>query len=173
MTIKQNKGQTVLYAFLTLMGMALLFFFVFVDIAGVPHEANIILDNPVIYWAFKLVSLVCGLFCLWGEIYFVRQMFSKEPLVEICDEYFYDNSSAISLGKIKWDDMEIAYVKGGFLNIKLKDPELYFKRKNKLQLMLIKSNIKLGYGDACISPQRLKNKSKVFLDEFAKRKSID
>ena len=172
MIIKQNKGQTILYAFLTLIVLAGCFFIAFFDLRQVPHEPSFLIDNAVIYWIFRLLGFACGAFCVFGEVYFIRQMFSKEPLVEICDEYFYDNSSAISLGKITWEDMESAYIKGGFLNIKLKSPEVYFSRKNKLRLMLIKLNLKLGYGDVCISPQRLKNHSEEFIAEFKKRKEI-
>ena len=100
-------------------------------------------------------------------------MLSKGPLIEICDEYFYDNSSAISLGKIDWSEMERVYIKGGFLNIKLKNPEPYLRKKNWLQMLMIKGNYRLGYGDVCISPERFKKEAESFIDEFSKRRVID
>jgi hypothetical protein len=173
MIIKQNKGQTLLYAFLTLIVLVGCFFVAFFDLREVSHEPSILIDNAVIYWIFRLLGFACGVFFVCGEVYLVKQMFSKEPLMELCDEYFYDNSSAISLGKIPWEDMESAYIKGGFLNIKLKEPDYYFKRKSGFLRLLIKLNLKLGYGDICISPQRLKNYSEEFITEFKKRKDID
>lgn len=173
MTIKQNKGQTLLYAFMTLIGFAGCFFIAFVDLREISHKPEILIDNAVIYWIFRLLCFAFGAFCLFGEVYFVKQVFSKEPLIEICDEYFCDNSSAISLGKIRWEDMERVYGKGGFLNIKLKDPDYYFKIKSGFQRLLIKSNLKMGYGDVCISPQRFKRHGEEFLAEFKKRKDID
>jgi hypothetical protein len=84
-----------------------------------------------------------------------------------------DNTSAISLGKIAWSDMEKVYVKGGFLTIKLKNPEAYFERMNWLQMLMIKANLKLGYGDVCISPQRFKKQAEEFVEEFKKRRPVD
>ena len=173
MTIKQNKSQTILYAIITLATAVGLFGFTVFDMRKLPHDYSLLLDNVVIYWIFKALCLVCCFFAVAGDIYLFKQIFSKEPLVEICDEYFYDNSSAISLGKIDWSEMERVYIKGGFLNIKLKNPEPYFKNKNWLQMLMIKGNYRLGYGDVCISPERFKKNGANFLEEFRKRRAID
>ena len=69
--------------------------------------------------------------------------------------------------------MERVYIKGSFFNIKLKDPEPYLAKKNRLQLLMIKGNYKLGYGDVCISFERFKKDGAKFLDEFIKRRAID
>ena len=173
MTIKQNKSQTVLYSIITFVATAGLFCFVIFDMRKLPHDYSFILDNAVVYWLFKALCLVGGFFSFAGGVYLFKQIFSKEPLIEICDEYFYDNSSAISLGKIDWSEMESVYIKGGFLNIKLKNPDPYFENKNWLQMLMIKGNYRLGYGDVCISPERFKKDSANFLNEFTKRRKID
>ena len=173
MKIKQNKVQTFLYAILLTFAIAMFLLFVLTDMRNMPHEESVLLDNAVIYWIFKALCLVGVVFCVLGEVYFWSQLFSKEPLVEICDEYFYDNSSAISLGKIAWSDMERAYIKSGFLNIELKNPEVYFAKKNFIQMRMIKGNLKLGYGHICISTQRFKKQGEEFLSEFSKRKFIE
>ena len=173
MTIRQNKFQTILYAIITLAAAVGLFFFTILDMRKLPHDYSLLLDNVFIYWIFKVLCLVCCFFAVAGDIYLFKQIFSKEPLVEICDEYFYDNSSAISLGKIDWSEMERVYIKGAFLNIKLKNPEPYFKNKNWLQMLMIKGNYRLGYGDVCISPERFKKDGANFLEEFSKRRAID
>lgn len=172
MIIKQNKWQTILYAMITLIAAVMLFWFAFCDVRNRPHDYNFWIDNAVFYWILRGVSLVCGIFAAAGDVYLFKQMFSKAPLVEICDEYFYDNSSAISLGRIAWEDMESAWIFGGFLNIKLKNPESYFSKKNWIQMRLIKANLKRGYGDVCISPQRFKKNGEKFIDEFKKRKPL-
>ena len=173
MTIKQNKFQTILYAIITFVVAAGLFCFVIFDIRKLPHEYNFILDTAVVYWLFKVLYLIGGFFSAAGGVYLFKQMLSKGPLIEICDEYFYDNSSAISLGKIDWSEMERVYIKGGFLNIKLKNPEPYLREKNWLQMLMIKGNYRLGYGDVCISPERFKKEAESFIDEFSKRRAID
>ena len=173
MTIKQNKGQTILFAVITLIAVIGFFCFSIFDIRNLPHDYNFILDNAVVYWVFKLLCFACCFFATAGDIYLFKQIFSKEPLIVICDEYFYDNSSAISLGKIAWSEMERVYVKGGLLNIKLKNPEPYLRKKNWLQMLMIKGNYKLGYGDVCISPERFKKEAANFIEEFNKRKAIN
>ena len=173
MTIKQKKSQTILYATITLLAAAGLFCFVIFDVRKLPHDYSLVLDNTFLFWLFKILCLAGGFFSFVGSVYLFKQIFSKEPLIEICDEYFYDNSSAISLGKIDWSEIEKAYIKGGFLNIKLKDPDVYLKNKNWLQMLMIKGNHRLGYGDVCISPERFKKEKENFLNEFAKRCSID
>ena len=173
MTIKQNKGQTILFAVITLIAVVGLFCFAIFDIRKLHHDYSFILDNAVAYWVFKSLCFVGCFFATAGDIYLFKQLFSKEPLIEICDEYFYDNSSAISLGKIDWSEMERVYIKGGFLNIKLKNPEPYLRKKNWLQMLMIKGNYKLGYGDVCISPERFKKEAEGFIDEFSKRRAID
>ena len=173
MTIKQNKSQTILYATITLLAAVGLFCFVIFDMRKLPHDYSVILDNTVMYGLFKILCLVGGFFSAAGGVYLFKQIFSKEPLIVICDEFFYDNSSAISLGKIDWSEMERVYIKGGFLNIKLKNPEPYLRKKNWLQMLMIKGNYRLGYGDVCISPERFKKEKENFLNEFTKRREID
>lgn len=173
MTIKQNKRQTILYAIITLIAAIGLFCFLIFDIRKLPHEYNFILDTAVAYWILKGLCLVCCFFVAAGDLYLFKQIFSKEPLIVICDEYFYDNSSAISLGKIPWSEMERVYIRGGFLNIKLKNPKPYLEKKNWLQMLMIKGNYKLGYGDVCISTERFKKEKVQFIEEFSKRKGIN
>ena len=171
MVMKQKKGQTVLYALVVFVAVVLLFCFAVFDFRNVSEDFALF-DNPVIYWILRGLSFVFFFFAVAGDVYLLKQLFSKEPLVEVCDEYFYDNSSAISLGRILWSDMEQVYVKGGFLNIKLKNPEVYFAKKNRFQMQMIQANLKLGYGDVCLSPQRFKKDRGRFFDEFSKRMTV-
>ena len=69
--------------------------------------------------------------------------------------------------------MERVYIKNSFFYIELKNSEQYFEKKNWLQMRMIKANLKLGYGDVCISSQRFKKDAEKFVDEFSKRMKID
>lgn len=173
MIIKQNKKHTIVSAILLIVVFIPLFCFLIFDFRELSHKPSALLDVAFFYWAFKALCLACCVVLAVSEIYFFKQMRSKEPLVEICDAYFYDNSSLISLGKIAWSDMEKVYIKSGFLNIKLKNSEIYFMKKNWLQMLLIKNNLRLGYGDVCISSERFKKEAEAFSDEFLKRRNID
>ena len=173
MVIKQNKGHTVM---MVLANLAFTLFFLvlaFKDLRSMPHEESIFIDNVFLYCIVKLLTFVAVAFLGVSTVYSVKQLFSKEPLVEICDEYFYDNSSAISLGKISWEDMERAYVKSGVLNIDLKNPEAYIAKMNWLQRLFIKGNVKMRYGNVCINTERMKKHKKDFFEEFKKRMPLE
>ena len=158
MIIKQNKGHTFFLAAVSLLFTVLFLLFAFAEFVGVFR---------------RLLCLLCVALLGATTVYAFRQLFSKEPLIEICDEYFYDNSSAISLGKIAWEDMERAYVKSGVLNIDLKNPEEYIARMNWLQRFFIKGNVKMKYGNVCISTERMKKHKKEFFEEFEKRMPLE
>ena len=49
MTIKQKKGQTILFAVITLIAVVGLFCFAIFDIRKLPHDYSFILDNAVAY----------------------------------------------------------------------------------------------------------------------------
>ncbi len=173
MIIKQNKGQTLFLAAISLIFTVIFIVFAFADLRSMPHEESIFIDNVFLYCIVKLLTFVAVAFLGVSTVYSVKQLFSKEPLVEICDEYFYDNSSAISLGKISWEDMERAYVKSGVLNIDLKNPEAYIAKMNWLQRLFIKGNVKMRYGNVCINTERMKKHKKDFFEEFKKRMPLE
>ena len=173
MIIEQNKKQTLKNAVITLFATALFFVFLIVDFRAMPHKPSLLIDSAVLFWGFRVLCAASMVVTLACTVYFVKQLFSKEPLIEICDDYLFDNSSALSLGKIRWDDMERVYIKNNFLNIKLKNPGVYFHDKNGLQMLLIKANLKLGYGDVCISAQTLQKDAKAFFEEVNKRVTIE
>ena len=173
MIIQQNKRQTLIYAIVITLAAVGLLFPVFYDMRELPHEPSFILDNVVPFWIFRALCVVLSVFCALGAAYLYKQLSSKEPLIEICDEYFCDNSSAISLGKIAWSDMKRAYFKGVWLNIELFDSAPYLERKNWISKILIKSNKLLGYADVCISTQRFNKQNDTFFVEFNKRKMIE
>lgn len=173
MIIKQKKGQTLLYLIWLLATTALFLSFWIFDFREFSHKASFFLDHAVGFWLFRGCCLAALFVTVAANVYFCKQLFSKKPLIEICDDYFCDNSSAIALGRIAWSEMESASLKGKFLSIKLKNPQRYIPKKNLLQRLMIKANQKLGYGDVCISAERFKKDGDKFLEEFNKRKPID
>lgn len=172
MIIKQKKGQTLLYLICLLAVFALFLSFWIVDFREFSHKASFLLDHVVVFWLFRVLCLACLFVIVVGGVYLFKQLFSKEPLIMVGDDCFCDNSSAISFGKIAWSEIESACLKGGFLSVKLKNPQPYMQKMNRLQRLMIKGNHKLGYGDVCISSQRFKKDWNKFLEEFNKRKPI-
>lgn len=173
MIIKPNKKQTLKNTVITLFATGIFLLFWIVDFREMPHKPSLFLDSAAFFWGFRVLCAVSMVITLACTVYGAKELFSQKPLIELCDNYLLDNSSAISLGKIRWDDMERAYIKGVFLNIKLKNPGVYFYDKNWIQMLLIKANIKLGYGDVCISAYTLQKDAKQFFEEFNKRKTIE
>lgn len=172
MIIKQKKGQTFLYLICVLAFTALFLSFWVFDFREFSHKESFFLDHAVGFWLFRVLCLVCLFFTVLGGVYLFKQLFSKEPLITVGDDYFCDNSSAIAFGKIAWSEIESVCLKGGFLSIKLKNPKPYMQKMNRLQRLMIKGNHKLGYGDVCIASQRFKKEWNKFLEEFNKRKPI-
>lgn len=177
MIIRQDKKQAFLNMLYCIGGAVLIFLFVILDISSPEDKPDFMPDNEFLYAIYMLGFIICGIFFVFAAIFFFRKLVSKKPLIEICDEYFYDNSSSASLGKIYWDDIEKAYIKNELLNIslniKLKNPEEYFKNKNRFQMMLINRNRKKGYGDIFISHMLLKKDWEKLIEEFGKRHVIE
>ncbi len=173
MTIKQNKTQTVIFAVLCL-GMVLAC--VYGAVADLHDSASlyrVLLRFHITYTQFKIISVVGIIFFGFTQVYLIKEIFSKKLIIEICDEYFYDNSSASSFGKIAWSDMERAYMSGPFLNIKLKNPDAYLEKKKGLAKKMLQANSGMGFGDVCISTIRFKKNAQQFLIEFNKRMVIE
>ena len=81
MTIKQNKGQTILFAVITLIAVIGLFCFAIFDIRRLPHDYSFILDNAVAYWVFKSLCFVGFFFATAGDIYLINSSFQKNSLL--------------------------------------------------------------------------------------------
>ena len=165
MVIQQNKRHSVSAVLLLLFVTAILLFPWIIDFRMVSDEPDLF-DLPIFFWATRALCAIGIVPCLLCAIYYVIQLFSKEPLIEICDSYFYDHSSAVSVGKIRWQDIRAAYVKGAFFVLELKMPDQYLHRLNAWQRFLVKTNKKMKYGDICISPERFKDRANEFLTVF-------
>ena len=81
MTIKQNTGQTILFAVITLIAVIGLFCFAIFDIRRLPHDYSFILDNAVAYWVFKSLCFVGFFFATAGDIYLINSSFQKNSLL--------------------------------------------------------------------------------------------
>lgn len=157
---KGNKG-------LAVFGFCMALFFFLIAALGIFATFSGEAENPLLDILLSFLCAFCASFILWAAIYLLRESKSDKPLIEITDTYFYDNSSAIALGRIPWSDMERVYFKGLFLNIKLRDPDVYLSRKNAISRLLIKINCLLGYGEVTVSPhQRFPKQADAFYDAF-------
>lgn len=171
MTVKANKKENIGLAIMTLVVGLMLLFVAAMALSSAFDPAE---EAPIAAAIASAVCALCAVFFLWGTAYFLREAKENKPLIEITDTYFCDHSSAVAFGQIAWSDMERVYLKGLYLNVKLRDPDVYLSRKSALARLLIKLNRALGYGDVCINPhQRFPKEADAFFEAFFKHRLPD
>jgi hypothetical protein len=118
-------------------------------------------ENPeqFISYRFRSVEFIKGvglfnlIFFSLAWIYIPIKLFDKKPGLVIDENGIYDNSSAVSVGLILWNDIDsikLVYAiekrkSSRFLLINVHNPEEYFDRSNRFKKMLLNLNTKL-YG---------------------------
>ncbi len=157
MIIKRSRGKTFLYIIGSVIITALCVVMSMINFSDAPTFLVIII---------KVVGIVGALFFVYGTVYFISAFIKNESLIEVTDEYLYDNSSAIAVKKILYEDIEEIGIKGGFICIKVKNPEEYLERLGPIAKFLTKTNIRLGYETITINPGVFKTNVdiKKFLD---------
>lgn len=130
-------------------------------------------DDDFTYWVLKVLCIILIPIVLFATVSMGKVLFQKKPLVEMNSLELIDNSSATSLGAIRWSDMECAYIKGQFLTIELKNPDDYISRASWIKKLFIIGNMKMGFGPICISPTLFKNQTKEFLESFSRHMKIE
>lgn len=131
------------------------------------------LDNNFIYWVFRVLCIILIPIILFATAFMGKMLFQRKPLIEMNSLELVDNSSATSLGSIRWSDMKCAYIKGQFLTVELKNPDDYISRASWIKRLFIKGNMKMGFGPICISPMLFQNQTKEFLESFSRYMKID
>jgi hypothetical protein len=89
----------------------------------------------------------CVLFFGWGITYFIKKLFEKTPGMIIDEKGITDNSSAVTVGFIPWEDViqiaKIEVMKQRMLLILVKNPEQYIQRQEGiLKRKLMEANLK-------------------------------
>lgn len=172
MKICPNKKETIKALICTSFILLLFAFFVFFDFkASADSESVFSLDwfNALFKVFFGSMSVLLA----FADCLFIRILIRNKPVIEMDANGLTDNSSLISLGFIPWSDMERAYFKGAFFTIELKKPSEYLKRAGAIKRLFIKCNLKMGYGQVCISPVIISHEIEGFLRNFAAYLNID
>lgn len=168
LTIKVNK-KSAWQALLSMVGLSLLFiFFIFMEYI-IPNGS----EQRVALLIVRIFCIIFLPFMIYALVFFAKMLISNEPLIEICDEYFYDNANLLSQGKISWSDMSYAAIKGQYFTIYVKDRDAYLKKANFFQRLLIKMNIKQGLGEIVITPALFDASPMEFFRAFNSHFEID
>lgn len=95
------------------------------------------------------------LFFVLGFVYFTLRLIKRKPILIVDDKGITDNSSAISVGFIPWEDVEDIVMDeclgNEFIEIKLVDEEKYIKRLSDLSKKAVIANKKMGHEAVCIT----------------------
>lgn len=125
-----------------------------------PKELNysIIYNNEEV---IRLIGIFGALFFSISSLFFLKRIFNKEIGLIINKEGLIDNSSAVSIGLIKWEDidnvraMNFSSIK--FILIDVKNPNVYLqKAKNSFIQKIMKKNIEMCGTPITISSNILK-----------------
>ncbi len=134
------------------------------------------LNNPMI---IRIIALVGLLFFGIILVSILKKMFSKEPGLIIDKDGIYDNSSGVSVGRIKWKDIiEIRKVKVSgtkFMLIDVHNPNEYINNINGfIKKQAMKANMKKYGTPISISAAGLKINFKklegILLSELQKKR---
>ena len=152
-----NKGSFIA----TLIMLALSIFLIFINFIG-----------------YKIIGIIGALVCGYSLIFLISRLLVKNKDIVIVNKNgITDNSSAISLGFISWEDIDkitTAYLLGDqFVHIQLKDDKKYLKKLSVFKKIFVLINRKLGFGIALISANSTGIEPEVFVKEVkAYRKSL-
>ncbi len=159
-TVYRKKSVSIKSFLLMLFTVLLFGFFAFVDVRnlGMLNEE----DELIKYYILKVLSILLFPIVTWCMIYYLKNIFDKNPILNINEKGLTDRSNVNNfLGTIKWYDIErthlVPYMNGlYFICIHLKKPEKYFKKKGLFSKMTIKKK-KGAYGHLNISSMYFKN----------------
>lgn len=159
--VTQNPTGNLLYILLS---------FGLTSIAIILLKFGYILDMDIV---MKFLIIIALFFFGFATCFFIFRTIVNKDLIVVDENGIMDNTSAVSLGFIEWNDIldikiSSVTVEGqsqGFISIILSDEDKYLNRVSPLKKPIILANMKLGYSAANISL----NSSGVSLDEFYKK----
>ena len=96
-----------------------------------------------------LIGLFSIIFFGWGFIILFKRIFTSHSLLIIDEQGMTDNSSALALGFIPWEDIENVQLRHmlnqTFISVSVKDQEAYLAKMSTLQRNATKANLKMDY----------------------------
>lgn len=144
--ISQNRKGNILYFIISFIFTIFGLYGIFIHIKGV---------NLILQIIIKIIYLIDICFFGYGCIFFIKKNKKKQEILIINDKGITDNSTAISLGFIPWEDIENVYIDGvlgnQFIELKIKNEEKYLKNINFMKKILINLNKKMGHQIVCIT----------------------
>lgn len=170
LVIKQNANGNTLY----IVG-ALIFVLIGLWILLMEDEIFI---SSILNFIIRLAALVGVIFFGYCMLFYIKRNQENKDLIIVDKNGITDNSTAISVGFIPWEDIDNIYINSmlnnKFILVKLKNEEKYLNKVSfaKQKLMLV--NKKMGYEIISITLNSTGIQPEKFLQEILEyRKSLE
>lgn len=158
LVIYQNKKGNVIYISMAILMTLLCFVLMLFDYRNADSDyylGKIFTSSTPGIILLKAVMLIGIIFFGYAAIYFIKRVKAKKALFIVDDKGITDNSSAIALGFIPWQDIERIFIgsqQGNkFIELQIKDEDKYLKNLSVIKRKTIEANKKPGHQIVCIT----------------------
>jgi hypothetical protein len=153
--VRQKPVFSLLYAIGALVFVLASGFFILVHFdvfsADLGYLGTLIVRSKVAVAVFILGFV----FFFWAFQYYLRRIVTRKPLLIVDKEGITDNSSALAVGFIPWEDIKRTRTKAmgiqPFILVTVKSEEKYLKKINPIGQLAAKVNKRMGYEIICIN----------------------
>ena len=156
-SIKLSKGKILLILLGSVCFIALGLQFLSLDIETIKAQRKV--NSPLIVYTVGLLTAGFSVLTFSAAL---RKLIDQKPGLVFVNDGILDNSSAVSAGLIRWEEIDsihqIEVTSQKFLAILVKDPKKYLSRGNLFQRFLNKQNAKLCGTPITISSNTLQIK---------------
>ncbi|RRD95637.1 hypothetical protein EII17_02375 [Clostridiales bacterium COT073_COT-073] len=102
-----------------------------------------------------ILYFVCALIVFFNFLFFLKKLRTKSAILEIDDRGIMDNSSALALGVVPWEDIKIVRITSfwgtKYIGLDLIDEQKYYQKYFWLKRIIAELNKKLGMASINIS----------------------
>lgn len=154
--VKQKKLRLFIYILTSLFftGICILFLLLYDRDMG-EGLLELISSNDLTFYLFEMIMVLVMVFFLFATYFLVKKMIQNKPILVVDRKGVYDNATYFAVGFIPWSEIEGIYLgyqfNNEFIEVKLKNTDIFIEKLNFIQKRGIQGNHKLGHEHVCIS----------------------
>lgn len=154
--VKQKKQGNVGYIFLATLMTLLCLLLVFVDYSGGGSGImGFVVSHAITLYILKGIMAFGALFFGYATYFLFRRALGGKDILIVDENGVTDNSSAVALGFIPWQDIKDIHLRSTlgnyFIELELFDEEKYLKRLKGIKKLAVKINLNTGHELVCIT----------------------
>lgn len=153
--VKQKMSGNILYSFGALVFSLSCLLLVFIDFRSAGGFVGALTRSFLNYIILKVVLAFGFLFFMYIFLYLLKRAKQGKDILIVDEKGITDNSSALSIGFIPWQDIDGIYIDSiygnAFIEIVLHNEEQYINRLTKLKRKAVCANKKMGHQIVCIT----------------------